>query len=169
MKKIIAKDREHLKQIIEDYCSKHGWNADLNFIDVSKVEDLRFLFRLMPFCGNISEWDVSNVRNMKGMFWGSKFNGDISQWNTARVEEMSYMFENSPLQDCPPKWYKKDRTTFGDIMLPFEKCEIFRDKLETLSTREALSILYQYYGYRHLLSEECYNSAVEDKLIEELW
>lgn len=60
-------------------------------------------------------------------------------------------------------------TLFGDTMLPPDKRRLFIDKLETMSTREVLSILYQYYGNRHLLSEECYNLAVEEKLIEKLW
>ena len=61
------------------------------------------------------------------------------------------------------------KTNFGDTMLPFEKWKLFRDKLETMSTREVLSILYQYYGNRHLLSEECYNESLADGLIEKLW
>ena len=61
------------------------------------------------------------------------------------------------------------KTNFGDTILPIEKRKLFRDKLETMSTREVLSILYQYYGNRHLLSEECYNFAVNDGLIEKLW
>lgn len=61
------------------------------------------------------------------------------------------------------------KTSFGDTMLPFEKRKLFRDKLETMSTRQVLSILYQYYGYRNLLSEECYNESLADGLIEKLW
>lgn len=61
------------------------------------------------------------------------------------------------------------KTNFGDTMLPFEKRKLFRDKLETMSTRQVLSILYQYYGYRNLLSEECYNESLADGLIEKLW
>lgn len=61
------------------------------------------------------------------------------------------------------------KTIFGDTMLPFEKRKLFRDKLETMSTRQVLSILYQYYGYRNLLSEECYNESLADGLIEKLW
>lgn len=62
-----------------------------------------------------------------------------------------------------------NETTLGDTMLPFEKRKLFRDKLETMSTREVLSILYQYYGNRNLLSEECYDLAIEKGLIEKLW
>ena len=61
------------------------------------------------------------------------------------------------------------KTNFGDTMLPFEKRKLFRDKLETMPTRQVLSILYQYYGYRNLLSEECYNESLADGLIEKLW
>lgn len=61
------------------------------------------------------------------------------------------------------------KTSFGDTMLPFEKRKLFRDKLETMSTRQVLSILYKYYGYRNLLSEECYNESLADGLIEKLW
>lgn len=61
------------------------------------------------------------------------------------------------------------KTNFGDTMLPFEKRKLFRDELETMSTRQVLSILYQYYGYRNLLSEECYNESLADGLIEKLW
>ena len=61
------------------------------------------------------------------------------------------------------------KTNFGDTMLPIENRKLFRDKLETMSTREVLSILYQYYGNRNLLSEECYNLAVENGFIDKLW
>ena len=61
------------------------------------------------------------------------------------------------------------KTLFGDTMLPNDKRKLFIDKLETMSTREVLSILYQYYGNRNLLSEECYNLAVENGFIDKLW
>ena len=37
------------------------------------------------------------------------------------------------------------------------------------SPSEALDVLYNYYGFKHLLSEECYENAVENGLIEKLW
>ena len=64
---------------------------------------------------------------------------------------------------------EKKRTAYGDTMLPIEKRKILADKLETMSTRQVLSILYQYHGNRNLLSEELYNFAVEEKLLEKLW
>lgn len=57
----------------------------------------------------------------------------------------------------------------GETMLPKEKKDLFSDKLDLMSTRDALNVLYYHYGYKHLLSEECYNDAVENGLIEKLW
>lgn len=57
----------------------------------------------------------------------------------------------------------------GETMLPKEKKDLFSDKLDLMSTRDALNVLYNHYGYKHLLSEESYNDAVENGLIEKLW
>ena len=59
----------------------------------------------------------------------------------------------------------KKQTAMGDTVLPREKRDIFSDKLESMTVREALDVLYNYYGFKHLLSEECY----ENGLIEKLW
>lgn len=63
----------------------------------------------------------------------------------------------------------KKKTAMGDTMLQKEKRNLFSDRLDNMSTRDALNVLYNYYGYKHLLSEECYNDAVENGLIEKLW
>lgn len=63
----------------------------------------------------------------------------------------------------------KKQTAMGDTVLPREKRDIFSDKLESMTVREALDVLYNYYGFKHLLSEECYKNAVENGLIEKLW
>lgn len=63
----------------------------------------------------------------------------------------------------------KKKTAMGDTILPKEKRNIFSDKLESMTVREALDVLYYYYGFKHLLSEECYENAVENGLIEKLW
>ena len=63
----------------------------------------------------------------------------------------------------------KKKTAMGDTVLPKEKRHIFSDKLESMTVREALDVLYNYYGFKHLLSEECYENAVKNGLIEKLW
>ena len=82
--KIVARDKDHLKQLIKETIEKEGPNCDLNFIDVSLITDMSFMFQDSPFSGDISNWNVSKVTNMSWMFWASPFNGDISNWDVSK-------------------------------------------------------------------------------------
>ena len=90
---VVAKDEEHLYKLIKEAIAKNGPACDLNFIDVSGINDMRGMFNHSEFNGDISKWDVSNVRHMAGMFRGAKFRGDVSGWNTAKVEEEDGLFD----------------------------------------------------------------------------
>ena len=103
---IVVNSKSELKELIWKRIEEQGLNCNLNDIDVSKIDDMSFLFHEIDFNGDISKWDVSNVRDMSYMFWSSKFNGDISGWDTSSVEDMSCMFYNSPLSGHEPKWYR---------------------------------------------------------------
>lgn len=144
----IPKDKRELKKFINDYCSIYGWNSDLNFIDVSditdmsylfewelpnseyipphftgdiskwnvsKVTDMKGMFRHSRFNGDISKWDVSNVTNMSGMFYASQFNGDISKWNVSKVTSMAGMFEQSLFDRDISKWNVSNVTKMNDM------------------------------------------------------
>ena len=114
--KIVAKNKEHLRKLIEARIREFGPNCDLNDIDVSQITDMSGLFKYSNFNGDISQWDVSDVENMHAMFFGSKFNGDISQWNVSKVTDMRHMFDNSPLKGNEPDWYKR-RARLNRLML----------------------------------------------------
>ena len=54
------KTKEELQKIIEKTIKEQGYNCDLNFIDVSKITEMDYLFfKMRKFNGDISKWEVS--------------------------------------------------------------------------------------------------------------
>lgn len=132
---LFPKTKEELEKMIDSEIAKNGNECSLNHIDVSKIANMAKLFYRSDFNGDISKWDVSNVENMEAMFMVSAFtgeNGDISGWDVSNVKDMWGMFNRSkfsgdisdwdvsgltiissnifwdcPLQNNPPKWFKK--------------------------------------------------------------
>ena len=62
-------------------------DADLNYLDVSDITDMSYMFYKSRFDGDISKWDVSNVHDMKFMFSNSRFDGSIKDWNLVRCKD----------------------------------------------------------------------------------
>ena len=137
--KVVPSSKDELKQIINEHIKeikpRPGQEVDLNWIDISLVDDLSYLFANVDyipvvdtwkidhvknfsymfacskFKGDISGWDMSNVTDMRGMFAHSNFNGDISGWKdkVKKVKDMRWMFDGCPLENNPPEWYKEKK------------------------------------------------------------
>jgi surface protein len=105
-KKIIAKDIDHLKDLIGKEIRANGSQCDLNHIDISRIKKMSYVFENMSysFNGNISKWDMSNVEDTSYMFYKSEFNGDISNWDVSNVKDMNMMFMRTNLNCNISKW-----------------------------------------------------------------
>ena len=73
--KYFPKTREELQDIILRRIKDEGNEVDLNNIDVSKINDMSFLFE------------------------GTNFNGDISSWNVSNVKINNFIFDNCPIEE----------------------------------------------------------------------
>ena len=109
------KTRKELDDIIKLAIKERGNEADLNFIDTSKITDMYMLFKDSDFNGDSSKWDVSNVLDMNGMFMDSKFNGKISNWDVSNVEIMSAMFAGCKFFGDLSKWDVGNVEEFREI------------------------------------------------------
>ena len=98
------KNKKELREIIREIIAEKGPNCDLNFIDVSNITDMSYLFWKTKFNGDISKWDVSNVKDMTYMFASTPFNGDISKWNVSHVTKMPAMFMSSNFNGDISNW-----------------------------------------------------------------
>jgi len=94
-KRFQPKNKQQLINEISKALNKDS-NADLNFIDTSKITDMSFLFKdLDPHDIHIENWDVSNVEDMRSMFFNCyNFNCNLSNWDVSNVKDTSGMFGN---------------------------------------------------------------------------
>lgn len=85
--------RTLVRQLIRD----RGEDADLNDIDISKVDNISNLFAYLEgvVVGKIKidKWDVSHVIEMRSVFEDCDFfDADLSSWDVSNVEDMQEMF-----------------------------------------------------------------------------
>jgi surface protein len=74
------------------------------FLCVSNVTDMNYLFAERTNIPDISGWDVSHVSNMQGMFYRATFNQNISNWDVSNVSNMSVMFQQTAFNQPLNNW-----------------------------------------------------------------
>lgn len=66
---VSVRTKDELRSLIQTELHYHGADADLNFIDTSKITDMSRLFEGLNVRNiKIDKWDVSNVTDMSYMF-----------------------------------------------------------------------------------------------------
>jgi len=134
------KTRKELQDLIVDAIKEKGSDVDLNYIDVSGIDNMGYLFSmyykekvgdslsqnsmlLKNFRGDISEWDVSSVKTMEAMFYEAEyFNGDISEWDVSSVKTMDEMFWGAQNFDQDLSNWKVDKAEYSRYT--FKNCPI---------------------------------------------
>jgi len=88
--------KETLKIVIEDYFNSTTGKSnygEMNCWDVSKIEDMSYLFNEYQYNEPIECWDIGNVTNMHAMFKGAtSFNQPLDKWDTSKVTNMEAVF-----------------------------------------------------------------------------
>jgi surface protein len=120
--------KEELQELIRQELERQGPDADLNFIDVSDIEDMTFLFHHFYIRNiKIDYWDVSNVRDMSNMFYNCpSFNCDLSNWDVHNVRNMYGMFMNCHNFNCNLRSWNMSKVT--DVRFMFAICSSFDNK-----------------------------------------
>ena len=124
--------KRDLQKIIVEAIKEEGPNCDLNWIDVSGVTDMSYLFnfteyldfreatqfnRQYHFNCDISKWNVSNVKTMEGMFAVcDEFNQDISNWDVSKVVNMGGMFKFAKKFNQPIGKWNVSNVKYFDTM-----------------------------------------------------
>ena len=72
MQKKVVATNDNVWKLVHDAIEQNGNDCDLNFIDVSKVTDMSYLFykcTTLSSLPDISNWNISNVNNMNYIFY----------------------------------------------------------------------------------------------------
>jgi len=145
-----------LKSIMKKEIKKQGSDANLNIIDVSKIDDMSYLFSNFESDIrniDISLWDVSRVKNMEGMFWGcTEFNCNLSKWNVGIVRDMYGMFYGCKCftGDGLDKW---DVRWVKDMYGMFFGCTTFNSDLSKWNVSRVEDMEYMFYGCKKFEGE----------------
>lgn len=60
---IVAKNKEHLRELILQDIYLYGNDCDLNYIDVSQITDISGIFNHSEFKGDLENWQPYNLQS----------------------------------------------------------------------------------------------------------
>jgi len=158
------KTKEELQHIIYDEIEQNP-DADLNFIDVSKITDMSKLFSLdivIPGVNHewlkkvrnikIDKWDVSNVTDMSWMFADCiNLDCDISDWNVSRCEKMYCMFrECHKFNSDLGSW---DVSKVENMGFMFTMCYEFNCNLGKWDVKEVKVMDHMFWGCKKFVGD----------------
>ena len=111
-------------------CEKMTFAAGIDTPDLTKVTDMRFMFRgCSTFNQPLEKWDVSKVTDMRGMFYGcSAFNQPLEKWDVSKVTRMRGMFEGCSAFNQPLEKWEVSKVT--NMIEMFADCRTFNQPLE---------------------------------------
>ena len=111
-------------------CEKMTFAAGIDTPDLTKVTDMRFMFRgCSTFNQPLEKWDVSKVTDMEEMFYGcSAFNQPLEKWDVSKVTRMRGMFEGCSAFNQPLEKWEVSKVT--NMIEMFADCRTFNQPLE---------------------------------------
>jgi len=86
-------------------------SLDLNDWNMSRAENISYMFFFSNFNGYIGNWDTKNVIIAEYAFSNSKFEGlgdNIGSWNVEKLEETTSMFSDSKFSADIREWKLKN-------------------------------------------------------------
>jgi surface protein len=140
---LILQNTTNLTQLFAG-CSSITTINNINYWDVSNVNDMNSLFFLSYFDDDISGWDVSNVIDMTAMFNSTPFNYDISSWITSACTTMSTTFAyNNQFNQNINSWNVSNVTDMGGM---FFNAAAFNQPLSGWNVSNVTNMSTMFYG-----------------------
>lgn len=168
---IVAESKSHLVSLIDKGIKLFGADCNLNWIDISKITSLSFIFKNYydyyitterhRFNGDISLWDTSNVTDMQEMFCNNtRFNGNISQWDVSNVTNMSGMFYQTKFNVDISQW---DVSNVRDMSSMFQWSK-FNQDISRWNINNKCDINGLYHNWDHPEYEPVQLSYTDEKI-----
>lgn len=144
------KDNLDLRRIVlfyNNYCPEDS----LDWLDVSMITTMDYLFSYTHFNGSIYTWNVSRVRSMAEMFHLSQFNNNISCWNVSNVTDMRSMFSRAQFNGDISGW---DVSNVKNMAAMFYDNSFFNQDISAwdVSNVESFALMFQDSVFNHDIS-----------------